>query len=243
MAMDAVNAESTTRVPNALLDTNVLLAAYSWHDFIDGANRLLERDPTATLEHDEIQFRAQRARAAFLLTLFLNQNEWKTLAPAKELERILVARAPPTDPGHGVESDFVRLYLSFVCDRLLPGWELWGDDLNSDAAFKGSGVDRHLLDLAERYEIPFLSWEGHGPNGLDASKLVPREAHERGIDLLTPEELLRRQNFDEGPAIQRFFLDWDEHVAAYLLDRPDAKEILEVARPYFQRLAYNDWTP
>jgi hypothetical protein len=232
--MGAVDQEAFAGVPNAVLDTNVGLAIYSWHDLV----AIAAEHPSATLEHTAIQFRAQRARTAFFLTLFLHQNEWKTLVPLSEWRRKLIETSPPNGPEHSVESSFFFLY---VRPKLLPGWYA-GGDLNSDAAIRGTNVDRLCLDWAEQHKTPLVSWEGHGPNGLDRSKLIPREAPRRGIDLLTPEELLRRQNFDASAAVQRFFSDWDSQVGGYLSVRPDAKAMLEGMRDFYQRLSDNDWT-
>jgi hypothetical protein len=81
---------------------------------------------------------------------------------------------------------------------------------------KGNVVDRFCLELAHERGIPMISWEGHGPTGLDATKLIPSEARARRIDLVTPEELLRREKFEEGDAIKRFFTDWREHAPRYV---------------------------
>jgi hypothetical protein len=240
--MDDVDQESFSGVPNAVLDTNVGLTIYSWHDLLDALKALLDQDPNATLAHPALEFRRRRARNAFLLALFFHQNEWKALVPLNELLRILLVKAPPTGTEHGYKSNFVRLYLYFVKDKLLPGWEA-GGDLNSDVTLKGSDVDRLCLDLAAQHQIPLISWEGDGPTGSDPTKLIPREARARGINLVTPEELLLRHSFDPVPAAARFFSDWERHVARYVSESSDARETLEYARPFYQRLAENDWTP
>lgn len=240
-------ADLLTEKPNAVLDTNVGLAIYSWHDIFDAADPVFTKDPKATLEHPEIQFRAQRARAAFLLALFLDENGWKTLVPLNEVLRLLLKKAPPTGAEQGIKSNFVRLFLYFIKDELLTRWEA-GGDVASDAHLKGDDVDRLCLGWADQHRIPLISWEGHGPNGLDASKLIPREAKIRGTDLVTPEALVRRHNFDHVPAVRRFLSDWDRKAPKYLADkkgadRRNAEELLAHARPFFQRLADDDWTP
>ena len=59
------------------------------------ADPVLTRDPTATPERREIQFRAQRARTAFMLALFFNENRWKTLIAVNEFVRTIRARLTP----------------------------------------------------------------------------------------------------------------------------------------------------
>src|SRR5882724_13400101 len=81
-----------TATPNAVLDTNVCLAIYSWHDVLTEGQEVLHLDPTANLTHPKIQFRAQRARSAFLLALFFNERRWVTISPAHELQRTLVEK-------------------------------------------------------------------------------------------------------------------------------------------------------
>jgi hypothetical protein len=197
--------ESFTAEPNAVLDTNVGLAIYSWHDLLGAAEPVLKQDQTANLTHAEIQFRAQRARTAFILTLFFNERGWATLAPLNELLRTLMANAPPEDEEHGLKSNFVKFFLYFVNDKLLPAWRN-GAEPSGDANIVGNDVDRLCLDWAAQHSIPLISWEGHGPNGLDPKKLIPREARKRGIDLVTPEELAQPREVRRGrigPALLR----------------------------------------
>jgi hypothetical protein len=227
---------------NAVLDTNVGLAIYSWHDLSNAAEPILKEDPTANLTHADIQFRAQRARTAFVLALFFNQRGWATWSPLNELSRTLMNKAPPVDEEHGPKSDFVRLFLYFIKEKLLPGW-LDGGDPSSDESMVGNRVDKLCLDWAAQHSIPLVSWEGHGPNGLDPKKLIPREARERGIDLVTPEELLNREKFDETKAVQRFFTDWARHAPGFISGNPGAKEALELFHHFYRRMAEDDWTP
>lgn len=83
--MGEVDQESFSGVPNAVLDTNVGLTIYSWHDLLDALKVLLDQDPNATLAHPALEFRRRRARNAFLLALFFYQNEWKALVLAGHL--------------------------------------------------------------------------------------------------------------------------------------------------------------
>src|SRR5882724_6380373 len=104
MALDPDSQASASDVPNAILDTNVFLAIYSWHDVVSATKAVIENQPAATLEHAAIQFRVQRARAAFALTLLFNERGWATAVALNEVGRTLEARAPPTDPEQVVES-------------------------------------------------------------------------------------------------------------------------------------------
>ena len=233
--------EIVAGVPNAVLDTNVLVAIYSWHDFTDAARSVLSSEPAATLEHHEIQFRAQRARAAFSLALFLDERSWITQSPLNEVGRILTGKVPPSGGDRAAEVNHVKLYIYFIKDLLLPSWQL-GADPEADLAKKSNDVDRLCLDWAERQRVPLISWEGHGPQGLDPSKLIPREAAKRGIDLVTPEELVRRARFDHVAGMRRFFSAWEHHAPLYLAENPSAREPLEYAGHFYRRMAENDWT-
>ena len=104
-------------------------------------------------------------------------------------------------------------------------------------------VDKLCLDWADQRSIPLVSWEGHGPNGLNPKKLIPRSARERGIDLVTPEELLNREKFDEKKAVERFFAGWTRHAPAFITENPGSKETLEQFHHLYRRMANNDWTP
>jgi hypothetical protein len=233
----------TVTTPNAVLDTNVSLAIYSWHDVLSAAEPVLRRDPKADLTDPTIQFRAQRARIAFLLALFLNERRWMTVGPFHELLRKLEENVPPKAKEAAHKSNFTRFFVHFVKEKLLPDW-VTGADLSADEQIKGNDVDKVCLDWAEEYRIPLISWEGDGPNGFDASKLIPSQGALRGIDVVTPESFLKRMNFDERPAIQIFGAAWDQHAPDYVKSNPRAAETLtKIARPFYQRLATNDWTP
>jgi len=179
----------------------------------------LGEDPTANLTHADIQFWAQRARTAFMLALFFNERGWATWSPLNELTRTLVNKASPVGEEHGPKSNFVRLFVYFIKEKLLPRW-LDAGDPSSDESVIGTGVDELRLDVAAQHSIPLVSWEGHGPNGLDPKKFIPRAARERGIDLVTPEELLRREMFDETKAVERFFAGWDRHALTFISGNP-----------------------
>jgi hypothetical protein len=98
---------------------------------------------------------------------------------------VLLLKAPPTDP----RSNFPRFYTYFVKEKLLPDWEAENDPAN-DANVKGNDVDLLCLKWAEQHRVPLVSWEGLGPSGPIPSKLIPREAKARAIELVTPEQLL-----------------------------------------------------
>lgn len=229
-------------VPDAVLDTNVSLAIYSWHDLILAVEAARVRDSKADLTDPEIQFRAQRARSAFLLTLFLHENSWITIGPLNELLRTLRVSAPPKTRKAGIRSNFVRFFLYFIKDKLLTKWRFEAD-ASADRKIKSNDVDRLCLDWAAQHKVPLISWEGHGPRGLDRKRLIPKEAAARGIDHVSPEELLYAKKFDEQAAIKRFSARWDKHINRYVTENPKAKETVAVLRHFYWRLAKNDWTP
>jgi hypothetical protein len=228
--------------PHAVLDTNVGLSIYSWHDVLDAIGRGLQEDPNATLLHPDVQFRAQRARTAFHLALLFDERSWMTAAPAREMLRLLRTKAPPKTKKHGIKSNFVRFFVYFVKDKLMPGW-VAGSNLRAERGLRGNAVDRLCLSWAEQHRVPLVSWEGHGQKGFDRKKLIPREGAARGIDVVTPEQLLDRSNFDEVEAMRRFIARWDEHATKYVESNPSSKETLKMVRSFYRRLMSNDWTP
>jgi hypothetical protein len=230
---------------NAVLDTNVSLAIYSWHDLVNEARSVFEIDASATLENRDIQFRARRARVSFALTLFFNEMGWETLAPQNELFRKLTTKVPPeTSASSSVDDigkvNFVKVYLYFIKERLLPSWL---DGISeADSEKKGNGVDRLCLDWAEEHRVPLISWEGDGRNGFNDSRLIPKQGAKRGIDVVTPEELIRRERFNPTAAAQRFFAGWRELAPGYLRKYPGSREALNVAHSFYRRMAENDWS-
>jgi hypothetical protein len=169
--------EAPVGSPDAILDTNVAVAIYSWHDILNVADATIGEKTNATLEDDAIQFRARRQRTAFLLALFFNEKAWKVAVPVNEFFRVLDQKAPRAD---AATSNFLRLQLYFIREQLMPTWILCADT-KADVGIKGNAVDRLCMDWAAEHTIPPISWEGWGPDGLDATKLIPKEAPERGI--------------------------------------------------------------
>jgi hypothetical protein len=224
---------NNTGVPNAVLDTNVMLAIYPWHDVMLVGSELIRSNPKATLKDPEIQFRAQRARQAVFLALYFDENAWATLVPLNEVDRKIRELAPPTD---GALSNYVRLQTYFIRDTLMTKWEAGGDP-SSDAGLKGNAVDQLCLDWAEQHKIPLISWQ------TNRKKLIPRQAAKRKIDLVIPEDFLTRQNYDGAPSAKRFLADWDAKAAAYIKQNPTAETFIPLARQWFQRFADNDWDP
>jgi len=224
--------------PDAVLDTNVGLDIYSWHDFLSVGDRLLkaaktEAERRMVLRHPDVQFRAQRMRHAFFLALFFNEKRWATLLALNELMRKMRELAPPAD---GPLSNYVRMQTYFVRDKLLRRWKA-GGNLKSDKNLVGNAVDRLCLDWADKHKVPLISCE------TNPKKLIPKEAKARGIDLATPEKFLKQRNYDGPAAAQKFLADWDAKAPAYIKQNPTAAKFLPTARDLFQRFALNDWTP
>lgn len=257
--MTATDDAAINGMPRAVVDTNVLLAIFSWHDFIITGDTEVRRDPNATLLHPNIQFRAQRARQAFFLTLMFHERQWTTLMPLNEVVRLMTVRVPPASDRKDLhlrksEGDdaslaqaklhFTTLYLYFVKDLLLPGWQPIGDP-SEDLDKVGNQVDLLCLAQAEKERLPLISWEGHGPSGFNPSKLIPAQAKERGIDLVTPSDLLSRERFDPSAPLNRFFASWAEKATHFLQEGhgPGAPDALSLLYDYYLRLADDDWTP
>src|SRR5689334_6304247 len=111
MSSDNSALSSPTHEPtyHAVLDTNVRLDLYSWHDIMAAVEAEVARDPAANLRHPAVQYRAQRARATFLLSLLFDERAWTTLGSINELERTLVRNADPINVEQAARSNFVRL--------------------------------------------------------------------------------------------------------------------------------------
>jgi hypothetical protein len=231
-------ARKTKRKPDAVLDTNVGLDIYSWHNLLDIGDKLLkeaktEADKRAVLRHPDLQVRAQRMRHAFFLALFFDHNKWHTLVALNELMRKIRDLVPLTD---AALSNYARMQTYFVRGKLLRRWKA-GGNIKSDKKLVGNAVDGLCLDWADKHKIPLISCE------TNPKKLIPKQAKARGIDLATPEAFLKQQNFDGPAAAQTFLADWDAKTPAYLKQTPTAAHFLPLARDLFQRFALNDWDP
>lgn len=226
--------------PHAIIDTNVRLAIYSWHDLYAQAEAVNAKDSAADLSHPEIQPRAKRARSSFLLSLLFNDRKWVTVGPSNELKRTIVLRADPTNSEHHNRVAFVALYIYFIKEKILPDWRDCGDE-DDDQELKGNDVDLICLERAEKHNVPLISWEGTREDGtLNSGKLIPREALLRGVDLVSPDQLLERERFDPSVPLRRFFADWDRHVGHYIKARGGAAELV-IVRQFYERMAEDYW--
>jgi len=217
---------------NAILDTNVALAIYSWHDVLKIGDEVLLANPDESLEQQDIKYRIDRQRTALHLALFFDEHSWKVAVPVNEFIRKLDENVLATD---AATTNFKKLQLFFIRKTLMPNWLLCGDD-KADVGIVGNNVDRLCLDWAEEHEIPLISWEGWGRNGLDKTKLIPREAARRGIDHVSPEQFLTRSNFDRARAVKRFLAKWNAEIGAYAAKTPGAAAFLEHVQPFYEYL-------
>jgi hypothetical protein len=232
------NGSSPAR-PDAVLDTTVSLTIYSWHDLL-GANAIADgRSSNAGLMDPAVRFRAQRARTALLLTLFLDQRSWTTIGPLNELRPTLEKVASPKAPVR--KSNYTQVFLYFIKDKLLPRWR-FETNPTSGKHIKSEDTDLLCLDWAAQRKIPFVTWEAHDLGVLCPEKSIPSEARKRGIDVVTPEELLHRTKFDESEAVRQFMANWDQHEAIYMRDNPQAGETLPIVGAFYRRLVADDRT-
>jgi len=226
------------RTPDAVLDTNVALDIYSWHNLLAVGDKHLkggatEADKRMVFRHPEVQRRAQRMRHAFFLALFFNEKRWATVVALTELMRKLEELAPATD---AVLSNYPRMHAHFIKGKLLHRW-LAGGNAKGDKYLVGDAVDLFCLDLADENKIPFISSESN------PKKLIPKQAHARGIGLATPEHFLKQRNYDGPAAAQKFLANWDARAPGYIRQNPTAATFLPLARDLFQRFALDDWDP
>jgi len=229
--------------PNAVLDTNVMLSIYSWHDLVEVMERVGKIDPRATLHRPDVQFRAQRLRWGFLLSLFLDEKGWATICPFEEFTRKMEDKVNPNKAEHDTRVGYTTLYAHFIKDLILTGWKAGAD--TEDHALVGDDVDVHCAKRAETFSVPLISWEGVSHTGeIDNDKTIRKEALQRGVVVVTPQELLVRERFDPRPAIERFFRAWVTAESAFLEGHSGhAAANVAFMKGVFLRLARNDWDP
>ena len=162
--MEEGTANLPIAVPNAVLDTNVVHAIYSWHDFTNG-DRIGSRSPSRRdpgAPGDPISSAA--ARAAFILTLLFDERGWTTQSPLNEVGRTLTGKSSAHGHRSRCRGQLHKALIgtsSRTCSCRRGCWS----DPEADLTKKSNDVDMLCLDWAEQHKVPLISFEGSGPSG------------------------------------------------------------------------------
>jgi len=174
--------------PIAVLDTNVVLDLFSWHDFHDHFGRRVTWASANNVRLDDPQSRMRmaRAREALLLAIYLHKTRAITFS-ISEAERLVIrvsqfdAKGKPlSDDERGYKEAFVKTFLWFVKERLLVGWQ----DAMEVTDAEGNDADDILLAHAKKKSLPLITNEGFTATGVDRKNRMRRKAKKEGVQIV-----------------------------------------------------------
>jgi hypothetical protein len=180
----------------AVLDTNVMLDAYSVHDIM-GAYDKQHTD----LDAPELVWRRARARESLLALIYLNRMGWQTWGLHSELFTQLERVAPPgATAGTSFESDFTNMVIWYVRDHVLTRWEHHLP--KKPGVEKGNAADQALVDKAKELGVPLITNEGFSQAGYSEGGIGKR-AGKAGVKWYHPRAFYEGR-IDEVKEIDNF---------------------------------------
>jgi hypothetical protein len=136
----------------AVLDTNVFLDIYSCHDATETYDALYRTKGIAAIDELPVVYRRARARESLLLAALFNKMNATTFSLHAEPIALLTKNAPPTLAGGvSLASDFTTVFIYFVKDYVLPGWNATMPTEPGTAA--GTDADRLLVEIAREHNV------------------------------------------------------------------------------------------
>jgi hypothetical protein len=199
----------------AVVDTNVLLDIYSWHDLLDTAERLHPLLGDAFVEDPHFAFRLARARESLLLGVYFNSIGARTYSLRAEPLRLLQKVSPrvPLSSTEELANSFTTRFVNFVHPRLLGNWIMeWAED---PEIVVGNDADEMLLEFAADHQLPLVTNEGYTPKGVIHEKMRLL-ATDRGVRAYTPAEFCRAKSFDPQAGARAFIEDFGRLAPHYI---------------------------
>ncbi len=196
----------------AVVDTNLLLDVYSCHDLAGAYERLLPELGERVFEQPDLKYRMARARESFLLALYFHEIRATTYSLHHEPLALLCLRAPPAPGGHSLEADFVRVFIHFTHEHVIPNWTVAMP--SEPQVERGNEADDALLDYARQRALPLITNEGSSAVGLRDDHGLRKKAKDAGVDVFTPREFYAGK-IVERRAIDDFLGRYQEHVPRY----------------------------
>jgi hypothetical protein len=150
-----------------------------------------------------------------LLAIYLHRIRATTFSLHHEPLALVTEKAPPAPGGLRLEADFVRTFVHFTHEFVLPNWTTAMP--TEPGSERGNQADDALLKVAKDRDLPMITNEGNSRGGLVDSKLRKR-AQDSGVRVYTPGE------FYEGKMVEHleandFLARYQEQVPIYLSRR------------------------
>lgn len=196
--------------PQLVLDTNVIVVMYTLNDLLESI---------ANGEAPARQaWRRNQAHEALCFGIYLDANNASTVVVPNEAIRKINELSPREATIKGV---YTWLFVKFVRPKVLPNWHDVGDP-RMEA--KGNAADRELVRLAQQYDLPLVTFEGHTPEGIVEKKKKLRErAKDAGVPVFTPGEYLTsraRRNVTDAD-VGRFLARYEQRAPAFSREHPE----------------------
>ena len=176
--------EQTSKKIDYVVDTNVMLDLFSWHNLMEERAR-----PDASLRDDNVRYRIARHGAALRLAVWFHENEATTLSLKREGLRLFLRCVPPKPSGTDLNSDYTTTFINVIKPRALPGWHAGTTDV--DANISGDEADGSLVREAKRLNVPLVT------NEEKEKGTVRKTAALANVRVVSPRELLTSKGFDE----------------------------------------------
>jgi len=238
--------------PIAVIDTNVIVDLYSWHDFNDHFDSRVSyaSSDDVSLDDPVSKMRFSRARRALLLAIHLHNTKAITYSLSESvtlLKRLTQfdAQGKPLDPDERIRREaFTKTFLWFVKRRLLTDWKdgMRVADLSSNEA------DRALVAFANEHSLPLITNEGFTATGVNPRKLMQRLARESGVRIVQAADFYGTE-MDEAEEAKVFFRRFRKVLPVYkkwyVEKHPSGKhaidQILRHLDRYYYFLLRGDW--
>jgi hypothetical protein len=210
--------------PIAVIDTNVLVDLYSWHDYL----RHIEQKIAWVLANPKLDdpitvMRRARAGEALLLAIYLNKIRAVTfsISEAVTMMGVLV----PANAKGSAPLNFTKTFIYFVVDELLSGWtqQMQVTDARSNAA------DDLLLAYAKENSLPLITNEGYSPTGIDHRKRMRKRAMAVGVTLVRAADFYRDEIDERAEAdafLDRFKRKSVDCIRRYVKAHPGGKRAI-----------------
>jgi hypothetical protein len=220
--------------PIAVVDTNVIVDLYSWHDFNEHFERLITTAslPGVPIDDPTSLMRITRARDALLLAICFHKTNAITFSLSESvtlLNRLTVFDRdgkPLPDDERIRRLAFTKTFLWFVKTRLLTGWK----DAMRDSDLKGNDADRAFVAYAKENELPLITNEGFGPLGINKKSLMQKLAREQGVRIIQAIDFYADKMDDMAEGIAfflRFRAEAPEYLKWYVKRHPEGKKAVQ----------------
>ena len=176
----------------AVIDTNVALDLYTIHDVAEAI---------ALRDHERVDLRLRRARAAWWIVMALDDAGLNTLGFTEEYRRVLVVRAGQSQQ----YSMWSRFISDYVARAVAPRWN--GVSSDRDAGVRSSQADRLLVQMAVEHGLPVVTCEVGGA--------VAKAAQAASVPVYTSWEFAPTLGFSCKEAKRRFLERFDAGAPSY----------------------------